>query len=369
MINNRIYLPGLNGLRALAALTVLVSHIFFDSFGKWGIEPLILPLFTDGVTLFFVISGFLITYLLLEEINKTETINIPKFYIRRLLRIWPIYYLYILIVIFALFIIGKQSDVLNDMLYYYIFFAANIPFLSATGISLIVHYWSIGVEEQFYIFWPWLVKLLKNKILITATSVLLFWLFLKFGFYILYTNQSLAYKFINVTRFHCMMIGAIGAISYFNKNCLFLKIFTNRWVQTVAWIFFLLSGFFFEYIPAVIRAECVALLSLFLIMSQIEGKPKFINLENKYLDFIGKISYGIYVIHPLIIFFLSAIWIKIDLKIPFIAQYVLICFTVPFITILVAWLSYKYFEKPFLTLKNRFAVIKSSNSMKTNQIS
>jgi len=312
---NRIYLPGLNGLRALAALTVLVSHIFFDTFGEWGLEPLKLPLFSDGVTLFFVISGFLITYLLLQEINKTNTINIPKFYVRRILRIWPIYYLYILVVIIAFFLIGKQSDILNNTLYYYIFFAANIPFLSAAGIALIVHYWSIGVEEQFYLFWPWLAKLFKKKVLIAAVAVLFLWLF----FYILFTNKSLIYKFFNVTIFHCMMLGAIGAIGYFNKNKLFISTFTNRWIQTTAWLLFLLSGFIFEYIPAVVRTEVIAILSLFLIMSQIEGKPKFINLENKYFDFIGKISYGIYVIHPIIILGLSALWLKINLKLPTIA--------------------------------------------------
>lgn len=362
MKENRIYLPGLNGLRALAAITVLVSHIFFDTFGVWGLEPLKLPLFADGVTLFFVISGFLITYLLLQEIDKTDSVNIPKFYIRRVLRIWPIYYATILMVVLVLFLIGRQSDILNNSLFYYIFFAANIPFLSATGISLIVHYWSIGVEEQFYLFWPWLVKLSMRKVLIAAVSVLIFWLFLKFGSYILYTNKSLLYKFFNVTRFHCMMLGAIGAIGYFNKNKLFIDFFANRWSQIIAWIFFLLSGFFFEFIPAVIRAESVAVLSLFLIMSQIEGKPKFINLENKYFDFVGKISYGIYVIHPLIIFILSALWVKIDLRIATIVEYALIYITVPSVTVFAAWLSYRYFEKPFLMLKDKFAVVKSQSS-------
>jgi len=135
----------------------------------------------------------------------------------------------------------------------------------------------------------------------------------------------------------------------------------------LAWLLFILSGFLLEYIPAVVRTESVAILSLFLIMSQIEGKPKFINLENIYFDFIGKISYGIYVIHPLIIFILSALWIKIDLKIPIVAQYIFIYISVPSITIFVAWLSYKYFEKPFLRVKNRFAVVESQNS-KSNDL-
>ena len=182
MINNRIYLPGLNGLRALAAISVLVSHIFQNTFGNWGLKYLRLPLFTDGVTLFFVISGFLITYLLMQELSKTKTIDIPKFYVRRILRIWPIYYLYIFVVIGVLFWVGNESDILNYTLLYYVFFAANIPFLSAAGIALIVHYWSIGVEEQFYLFWPWLVKLSKNKIVIITLSVLVLWVVLKFGY-------------------------------------------------------------------------------------------------------------------------------------------------------------------------------------------
>lgn len=363
MNSNRIYLPGLNGLRALAAITVLISHIFDSTFGNWGLKKLELPLFTDGVTLFFVISGFLITYLLLQELNKTETINIPKFYLRRILRIWPIYYLYILIVIGVLFWFGKESEIIKNSLFYYIFFAANIPFLSAGGIALIVHYWSIGVEEQFYLFWPWLVKISKKKIFIFAFSVLILWLLMKFGSFILFTNKSIQYRFFSVTRFHCMMIGAIGAIWYYNKNKLFLKVVSYKLIQILSWLVFLFSGFFSMYIPAVIRAEFVAILSLFLIMSQIVGKPKFINLENKYFDFIGKISYGVYVIHPLIIFLLSAIWLKLHIIIPEFLQYIIIYISVPSITIFAAWISYEKYEKPFLKLKNRFAIIKSSNSM------
>jgi peptidoglycan/LPS O-acetylase OafA/YrhL len=362
MTNKTIYLPGLNGLRAIAAISVLISHIFFETFGNWGIKGLNLPIFTDGVTLFFVISGFLITYLLLYEIKSTNTINIPKFYIRRILRIWPIYYLYIVLVIAILWWIGQEYTIINNRLLYYIFFTANIPFLSAMGISLIVHYWSIGVEEQFYLFWPWLVKLSMKKITIAAFSVLIAWVLLKYGSYILFTNKSITYKFFNVTRFHCMMIGAIGAIAYYNKNSFFINIFTNKWSQRIAWFIFVFSAPIFKFIPALITAESIAILSLFLIMSQIEGKSKSINLENKYFDFIGKISYGIYVIHPLVIFILSSFWLKLSISIPIWIQYISIYSIVPLVTIFIAWLSYEKFEKPFLKLKNKFAVVDSRSS-------
>lgn len=362
MTNKKIYLPGLNGLRAIAAITVLISHIFLDTFGNWGIKGLDLPLFTDGVTLFFVISGFLITYLLLHEIKNTNTIDIPKFYIRRILRIWPIYYLYILLVIAVLWWYGQEADILNERLFNYIFFTANIPFLSAMGISLIVHYWSIGVEEQFYLFWPWLVKLSMKKITIAAFSVLIAWFLLKYGSYILFTNKSIIYKFLNVTRFHCMMIGAIGAIANYNKNQFFMNVFTNKWSQRIAWMVFVFSAPIFKFVPALITAEAIAILSLFLIMSQIDGKTKFINLEHNYFDFIGKISYGIYVIHPLVIFILSSYWLQFSVSMPLWLQYTFIYSIVPLVTILIAWLSYEKFEKPFLKLKNRFAVVESKNS-------
>lgn len=362
----KIYLPGLNGLRALAALTVLISHIFQDTFGNWNLKYLRLPFFTDGVTLFFVISGFLITYLLLREIKEAETINIAKFYFRRILRIWPIYYLQIILITGVLFLFNKESEILNDSLPYYLFFTANIAFVLSKGIPLLVHYWSIGVEEQFYLFWPWLLRVCKNRIITVTMFVLCLWMGLKIGSFLFFTNKSLIYIFFSVTRFHCMMIGAIGAIGYFNKSDYFLSIFTNKWSQTGSWFVFLFSGFIFPFIPAVVTAEVIALLSLFLIMSQIEGKPKFINLENRYFDFIGKISYGIYVIHPLVIFLLSTLWRQFDVVLNEVLQYLIIYFTVPCVTIFTAWALYELYEKPFLNLKNKWAIVKSSNTMNLN---
>lgn len=308
--NEKIYLPGLNGLRAIAAISVLLSHVFDPTFGYWGdaVESMNLRLFTDGVTLFFVISGFLITYLLLKEVENKSDVNIPKFYMRRILRIWPLYYGVLLIAILIAIILGQTSEILNQNLWYYIFFAANIPFLSRSGIAFIVHYWSIGVEEQFYLFWPWIVKKVGKKILYFSIILFVAWLTLKLGSYLLYTNKSFIYRFFNVTRFHCMMIGAIGAILYEKQNKYFNAIFSNKYILIAAWLLIILAGFYIENIPALIRAEYVALLSLCLIMSQVNKRQVVLNLENKYLDFVGKISYGIYVIHPLVIITVSKIY-------------------------------------------------------------
>lgn len=117
MRNNIVYLSGLNGLRTIAALSVVVSHIalsinkFNVRIYLFGINGKGLPnawyLGSNGVTMFFVLSGFLITYLLLLESNKAA-INIKNFYMRRVLRIWPIYYLYFFVCLLLLFIMGKS---------------------------------------------------------------------------------------------------------------------------------------------------------------------------------------------------------------------------------------------------------------------
>ena len=167
MRNDAIHLNGLNGIRAIAALAVVVSHITL-SLDKIGLNPNIFGTFPDGsprgldlagfgVSMFFTLSGFLITYLLHTEKKKTNNISIKKFYWRRLLRIWPLYYMYIIICIAVLSFNGQSTFI--GSLYYYIFQMANVPFILGTGgVGLLIHYWSLGVEEQFYIFWPWLVK-------------------------------------------------------------------------------------------------------------------------------------------------------------------------------------------------------------------
>ena len=272
-----IHLPGLNGLRAIAALSVMWGHTFQRDFGDWGVEGFKLPVVADGVTLFFVISGFLITYLLLHEQEQSRTVSIPKFYMRRILRIWPIYYLYLLIAVFS------TSTWHDPNIWYYCFFTANIPFILTVGIWPIVHYWSLGVEEQFYLFWPWLVKLTKGR--------------------------------------HSRLL----------------------------------------VIAAPIRPQLIAILSLVCIASQLENP--IINLENRVCDFVGKISYGIYVIHPLLIFGLSALYRNAGIQLPEAAATILIYVIITAATVFVAWLSYKFFESPFLRLKNRFAIVQSQNSM------
>jgi peptidoglycan/LPS O-acetylase OafA/YrhL len=118
-----------------------------------------------------------------------------------------------------------------------------------------------------------------------------------------------------------------------------------------------------DYVPAIIREEVIAVMSLFLITGQV-CSSSFINLENKACDYVGKISYGIYVIHPLLIFVSSYAYRMLEITLPTWLQAIGIYIYVIFATILVANISYHYVEKPFLKLKNRFAIVRSQNSIK-----
>jgi peptidoglycan/LPS O-acetylase OafA/YrhL len=186
------------------------------------------------------------------------------------------------------------------------------------------------------------------------------WLACKWGLYLAYGTNT-AYRFFAVTRFDCMMIGAIGAILYFMKSKLFTKFLMNRALGVVCFLLLLFSLPWANVIPAPIRPQLIAILSLVCIASQLENP--IINLENRVCDFVGKISYGIYVIHPLLIFVLSALYRNAGIQLPEAAATILIYVIITAATVFVAWLSYKFFESPFLRLKNRFAIVQSQNSM------
>ena len=178
------------------------------------------------------------------------------------------------------------------------------------------------------------------------------------GSYIL-LGKGLVYKIFSITRFDCMMIGAVGAILYYKKATWFMRLCANRVVVILAWVLFFTSGLYAQYIPAPIRAEYISVVSLLVIMAGLVSKPL---LENRVMNYFGKISYGIYVIHPLLIFVGS--WVVKSVNIlpnTHGGGHWIVFATVSALTILLASLSYKYLEMPFLRLKDKFSVVKSTN--------
>ncbi len=362
-----IYFSGLNGLRAIAAIGVLFTHIT-QGLHLFGLNQHIFGIAHGGniaihrialyyVSIFFGISGFLITYLLLEE-KKTGNIDIKKFYIRRILRIWPLYYLYLLISLIAAYFLHYEYD--KTQLFFYIFLLANIPFLLGNTIPLITHYWSLGVEEQFYLFWPNFVKRVQN-ILKASVLLFLFILFLKFIFYFIAVKYKygVLYFFLDSSRFQCMLIGAIAAILYHQKNKIFINFSTHILVQLFSWsilILMFLNKYRFSYF---FSHELITIITCFIIIAQIEQKNRIFILENKLFDALGKISYGIYVIHPLVAVLLSKfLYFENNST----QNYIIVYSMCMLSTIILSYLSYHYFEKQFLKLKTKYTTVQSMAS-------
>jgi peptidoglycan/LPS O-acetylase OafA/YrhL len=175
--SERIYFPNLNGLRFIAAFLVIAHHVeqiksIYGLDSYWGRSPFITIVGDLGVVLFFVLSGFLITYLLLEEERKTNSIKVGNFYFRRVLRIWPLYFLTILLALFvlpnlSLFILpGYEKDVIYEQLpskiLFYLLFLPNLVSPLLGVVPYASHTWSIGTEEQFYLVWPVMLKFMKK---------------------------------------------------------------------------------------------------------------------------------------------------------------------------------------------------------------
>lgn len=371
---SKVYFPNLNALRCIAALLVVVHHIeqIKSTLGltsNWKI-PFIQHAGKLGVVLFFVLSGFLITYLLLLEIEVKKTISIRDFYIRRILRIWPLYFLIILSALFIfpnihfLTLPGLEKDIVwsNLMLklFLFIFFLPNLVLTQFGVIPFASQTWSIGVEEQFYLFWPVLTKYVRKKVVFI---ILVITGYISIGFILRYfssnDNISSLYKFWASTPVDCMAIGALFSVICYNKHSIYpllKKIIFNRFLQFSVFILvtiLIATGFYFRYF----NFEIYSVLFGIIIANLALNKKCIINLELKPLNYLGKISYGLYMYHPIVI----VLAIKVLYSFYYTADFYLYPACIV-LTILLASLSYHFFEKTFLSLKLKFSTLISGDN-------
>ena len=185
------HLHGLDGLRGVACLAVFVDHV--EQYAEWlswphVYGPALQALGRQGVELFFVLSGYLITYRMLAEQRDRGRVSISAFYVRRALRIWPLYYL-VVFVAFALvpwlmhhaagtYVRDAWSWYLDGIpgdgrLLLYVFLLPHVAYFTAPPVLCAAHLWSIGVEEQFYLVWPWLMRLAGRRPLAMFAGVVL----------------------------------------------------------------------------------------------------------------------------------------------------------------------------------------------------
>lgn len=374
MLINIKYFKGLDSLRFFAAYLVVLHHAeqIRMKYGLFNLKEY--SLFNNGgiaVTFFFVLSGFLISYLLFKEHGESSTISVKKFYYRRILRIWPLYFLLViigtLVLPYVLDFIGYSYIMpynFNDVIYYYILFS---PFMVNIlyGHHLIEPLWSIGVEELFYIVWAPLFKFLRKYILpIIIIVIFVRCLFIYFSF--LGFFDPVIERLINMLRFEAMAIGALGSYLVYNYRNILSNFLFSKWSQLILITFILLRIFFFNfltenniffnylYTTPVLSKFLIMIIFSWLIINISLNPKSIISLDNKMFSFLGNISYGIYMYHMLIIFGLVVFLKDYLLYLNNLNSSIIFYLLLTSIVILASYLSKRLFEDYFLSFKKNF---------------
>jgi peptidoglycan/LPS O-acetylase OafA/YrhL len=373
--DNRIYFENLDVLRFFAAMLIVVAH----GFEAWKTDYLVFRMspaeadvfftpafkrlelffssFGIGVEIFFFISGFLITYILLKERELCGNISIWKFYVRRALRIWPLYFLLIALGPFLTYWmnIGNPNYAAN------LLFVGNFETIATNEWQYpFAHYWTIAIEEQFYFLWPVVLAFVPLKRLKLVFIFLIAVSVLSRAAYYLYGDEVWMNLQLNtLCRMDTLVIGSLIALYYWEGNLKFrLPKYTSVILFSILFISFifepysdwnsLTSALFKKYFYLVIiAAACVN----WILNSQANTN----SVVYKTFTYLGKISYGIYLIHNvLVIVVIKRILLnnEIDSSVVFFIVY-------PLSVILLSIVSFELIEKPFLRLKDKFANVKT----------
>jgi len=358
--SQRDHYPALDGLRGIAIIAVIIYHNFPYGNSLFG---------WLGVDLFFVLSGFLITRILMTSINQNPKKSFLKnFYIRRVLRIFPLYYLFLFVFLFLFPVLGILKDEVSDYQqekWWFIFymqnwlFSNNLPEKS----QCLNHFWSLGVEEQYYIIWPFIIFLVRKPrnliiiliclLILLFTSRCIFW-----NAHLSNFNYSTFYTF---TRFDGIIIGSLVALIVQLKKD-FLLNHTATIVTGLA-----ILNFIFYYLnrdnqlPYLAFIGYTTFASMFgiLVYELTTGDNHFLKkiFSTAILRFLGKISYGLYMFHWPIFYLLRKPifdFIESAINLPVFYGSLLTSVITTLIAVILSVISYYLFEMQFLKLKKKF---------------
>jgi peptidoglycan/LPS O-acetylase OafA/YrhL len=361
------YRPELDMLRFFAFFGVFLFHFTrpTELYVAHGIPPAIAGVMNTliqggvfGVDLFFVLSAYLITELLLREKEQYGSLNVRSFYLRRILRIWPLYFFYIGISLIPA--VNPNHAFTLRQAAAFVFMAGNWSII-AWGWplhSIVGPLWTVSIEEQFYLLWPPIVKKLSRERLITAAIIML----------VIATGVRITMVALHggMNSVWCNTLGRLDPIAAGILIAAMLKGKIPQWkiayrlgtiVCSIAALA-LVANYWqihqparLEWMPTLIGFPVIAIGCTLIVLSVL-GIPLRIPRS---LVYLGKISYGLYVYHPLGNF-LSGEVIPVHKAFLQLALRPIVALG---FTILLAYASYAFLETPFLKLKARFARIKS----------
>jgi peptidoglycan/LPS O-acetylase OafA/YrhL len=345
------YLPYLDGLRGIAIIVVMMTHANFQ-LGIYGII---------GVDVFFVLSGFLITTLLLEEKFYKNSVSLKAFFLRRVFRLFPALYLLLLILyIYSTYQASAFASLIQQDIIWSFFYIMNISWIwSTTNSGLINHMWSLAVEEQFYIFWP----LILLSLIFLKNIRIMIWGLIIASLYIFISHLYGISELFNSIFQEGIFLGCLIAVLRWRYS------FDMKELQSLQTSFLLLIIFIgIAPIPLIILVKeilggVVSVITAFLVISfvcstKLTIAKKF--LQNNILIFIGKISYALYIWHVPVFF-----WFKNDLNFPATASFILKWM----VSFGLAIFSWYIIEKPSLKIGRSISnKIKQSSSVRTSKL-
>jgi peptidoglycan/LPS O-acetylase OafA/YrhL len=372
-----IYFPHLDVTRFIAAFMIVMLHAYeawVGWFGQIGVlstgdYKTLSPagMYADrfvrnmgiGVDLFFLLSGFLITYLLLEEKKAMGRIDLKNFYIRRVLRIWPLYFL--IIALTPLLLRWIDSPAPGDLYWPNLLFWNNFHAIQSHDWTYpFAHYWSVCIEEHFYLVWPFVIMLVPRKHLFN-TFVALIAASIAFRAWVYYASPEPFFPLFlhTLSRFDVLVLGAVAAIFYSEKPFTFRLGTPVRIILWALLVFVLCADNMYDWSTAfyAVFKKYFYLGIIGVLLLDHNFNPQFPHLlrPKSFIHYLGKVSYGIYMygnlLYPIIIKKLMWRWQSHNMYLFF--------SLVIFFSILIPILSYEFIEKPFLKLKNRFSILKT----------
>lgn len=369
MQKEKIHFENLDGLRFIGAFMVFLFHAFTINREVWGSffesAPLLwIRKLTSighyGVNLFFVLSGFLITYLLLKELKERGKIHIGFFLARRILRLWPLYFV---IILFGFFLFPHLPFGIQTVheFWRYSLFLSNFDEIihgSRDSVNFLTATWSVSIEEQFYVCWALVIGFFQWK---TVRSFQYFFLLvitgsLAFRFYYAANPDFLYYHTLSVIS--DMAIGGLLASWVFGKSS--TGIIEALKKGHIILLYVLGIGFLFSA-NKLLPGRLIALERLisglffaFVIIEQLKSGRSFFKADRIPLfQQAGKLTYGFYLFHCILIFYLCKTFEYFRLTQH--AGYFLLYFVLLLAAnSLLSIVSYRYFEKPLLNLKRYF---------------
>jgi peptidoglycan/LPS O-acetylase OafA/YrhL len=343
------YRPELDCLRFFAFMTVFVHHSMPRPIEFYTTHHLPTALSNVayagayGVDLFFCLSAYLITELLLREKEQVGHLNVRSFYIRRILRIWPLYFTFVLFA-FALTFVDHAQHFSGAQLAMFLLLAGNWASAFTVISSVVAPLWSVSIEEQFYLFWPLVVRKATRKHML---AICLGMVGVAFVWRAFVQMRGFSHDFVWNATF-----GHLDSIAY---GILLALIGMRKTTPAWARIGLFMAGLLAWFIAGGIHNRDDIVLALAALGSIAMLRAAIgIKLDNRFLVRLGVVSYGLYVYHELYLNYFNRI-LPSTHGLGFVLWWVLSLTC----TVITALISYRFLETPFLKLKERFAIVKS----------